>query len=86
VTLPLMSRFAFNTAGVGTIDSGNLDSLLISVNRRTGTFTGTFLPPSATKLLALQGVLNSRNSGMGHALVNSGGVVRPAAVLLQAPP
>lgn len=83
---PLSSLFAFTTAGVGVIKSGNLSSLHITLNRVAGTFTGTFLPPGATKPVALQGVLNSRTEGMGYALVTSGGVVRPAAVLLEALP
>jgi hypothetical protein len=86
VAMPLMSRFAFNADGIGVIDSGNLNSLRITLNRRTGTFTGTFLPPGATKSVILQGILNSRIEGMGHAMVTSGGGVRPAAVLLRALP
>lgn len=83
VGMPLSSSLSFTVGGTGVIDSGNVSSLKITVNRSAGTFTGSFLPPGATKTVPLQGVLTTAIQGMGYTLVTSGGTVRSAAVLLE---
>jgi hypothetical protein len=74
ITLPLN--------GKALVSSGSINGLKISFNRAAGTFSGSFIPPSGGKAVTIQGVMIGEVQAQGYALINQGGVVLPAAVLV----
>lgn len=85
----LTSRLSFTTAGLGVLSGGPallgtvIPSLKIKLDRKTGLFTGTFIPPSSTKTVPIQGLVLNDTIAIGYSLVSSGGVTLPSAVTLQ---
>lgn len=85
----LKSRLSFTTAGLGVLLGGPalpgtvIESLKIKLDRKTGLFTGTFIPPGSNKPVPIQGLILSDILAIGYSLVPSGGVTLPSAVTLQ---
>jgi uncharacterized delta-60 repeat protein len=68
--------------GKAVVSGGSINGLKISFNRKAGTFSGSFIPPSGGKAVKIQGVMIGEVQAQGYALINQGGVVLPAAVLV----
>jgi hypothetical protein len=82
---PGFAELQFDLKGVGVVFLTSLNSgaISLSVNRATGTFSGSYLPPVPLKAVPVQGVLISRSFGYGYALVKVSGTVRPTRIELE---
>jgi uncharacterized delta-60 repeat protein len=78
----LSSLAAVGSTNIVIITSGSLNSLKLTLNRTTGTFSGSFIPPGATKSVTIQGIILNSSKGQGYCLINIGGVTLPSAVLI----
>jgi hypothetical protein len=76
------STLSFAPNGVAIVAAGSVERLRLRVNRRQGTFAGSFVPPGQSRAVRLNGVLVNRNSGLGSATVRVGGSARSARVEL----
>lgn len=68
--------------GKAVVTGGEINGLKINFNRNTGAITGSFVPPSGGKAVKIQGMIVGPTHARGYALINQGGVVLPAAVLV----
>jgi hypothetical protein len=78
------STLKFKTSGaVDGAVTGSINSLVISVNRSKGTFSGSFVPTASTTKVPFSGVLTDRLSGRGFAIMrNVSGAPVPTLITL----
>jgi uncharacterized delta-60 repeat protein len=78
------STLKFKTSGaVDGAVTGSINSLVISVNRSKGTFSGSFVPTASTTKVPFSGVLTDRLSGRGFAIMrNVSGAPVPTMITL----
>lgn len=76
----LSALAAVGSTNIVVVTSSGLNSLKLTLNRTTGLFSGSFIPPGATKSVALQGIILNPEKGHGYCLVNIGGVTLPSAI------
>jgi uncharacterized delta-60 repeat protein len=81
----LSASLSFSRVGVG-VGSGvsNIQGLKIRINRRTGTLTGSFVPPGASKSVRFQGVISFADRlAHGFTLYSQSGHTWPSALQLE---
>lgn len=82
----IQSDLSFRPDGMAeVVPGGFINTLKLKINRSTGTFAGSFIPPAATKAVAIQGVIISRSKARGYSLVPGVGGTLPAGVSLDVP-